>query len=188
MMIHMWKKKKKTRVMKKEIPLRPQIVSDLLLGVENFIADLPPWPTYSRSNYIQREIPQERWDQMMEDARKRRAIRDMRAKKFMHDKKKGNQVLVQISTDVLVRLIKSNIQSKRVTLESNKSILVMFDFPNGASKARDRWRNLLLSCDFKMIQLSVYTTQKGIQKELLTLVRLLGLEKWVSIFVGNSVT
>lgn len=184
----MRKKKKKTQVMKKEIPVRRQIVSDLLLGIENFIADLPPWPTYSRSNYFQHEIPQERWDQMMEDARKRRAVRDMRAKKFLHDRKKGNQVLIQISTDALVRLIKGNIQSKKATLESNKSILVMFDVPNGASKARDRWRNLLLSCDFKMIQLSVYTTQKEIQKELLTLVRLLGIEKWVSIFVGHELT
>lgn len=182
----MQRKQKKIHAVKKEIPLRRQIVSDLILGVENFIADLPPWPTYSRSNYIQREIPQERWDQMMEDARRRRAIRDMRTKKFLLDKKKGNQILVQISTDALVRLIQSIIQLKKETHGSRTSILVMFDFPVGASKARDRWRNLLLRCDFKMIQLSVYTTQKGIQKELLALVRILGLKKWVSIFVGDE--
>ncbi len=165
-------------------------VIELLLGgldlMGKVVTFVPPYagPRYMHST----RLPDEVWEQIQADREKRRVIKDLQEKKWIESKKVGNKMLVEISSHALVQHLKQLVRTKDIELPNDQVCFVMFDFPNGASKARDSWRHFLYSVGFKKFQLSVLSTNKDVADELVAISQLLGIDKWVKVIVGNEWT
>lgn len=131
-------------------------------------------------------MPEAQWQKMVEDEKKKRVIRDLKRKKELSVRKDGDRFLVAISTHLTVEALKTLMRQENKLLSKGEVCLVVFDFPNGATKARNQWRRLLLSCGFNMLQLSVYTIRKDVICELSTLIDLLHAKKWIRVFRASG--
>jgi hypothetical protein len=164
-----------------------ELLAEILGPIESFFMSLPPLPYYSRSNYFKKSFSDAEWEEFVSTKRKKRAIKLLKEKNYLESKKIGNEMILRISTDGVVKAIQNEIRSESRHLPSYQHCLVIFDFPNGATKARNHWRRILLSVGFSKWQLSVYATRKHVMYETLTLVHLLGLAKWVRVCRVNQI-
>lgn len=82
------------------------------------------------------------------------------------------------------RFLKEIIRSAPVR-EDGKSIVVMFDIPEAASRARKALRNLLKASGFRRLQLSVWHTDKDVHAAVSAWLKKRGIEKWVRVMLAE---
>ena len=128
-------------------------------------------------------LPQEEWDRLFGDVKKKTILRRLRKKKWVEDRRLGNGVTYSLSQEVLVEYLRNSIKQTVSTVHAGE-LLVAFDFPEAAGRARRDWRRLLKSVGFKQVQLSVWSTIKAVEDQMLQLVKLLGVQKWVKVYRG----
>jgi hypothetical protein len=128
-------------------------------------------------------LPQEEWDRLFGDVKKKATLRRLRKKKWVEDRRLGNGVTYSLSRDVLVEYLKNSMRHTSHEVHAGE-LLLAFDFPEAACRARRDWRRLLKSVGFKQVQLSVWSTIKSVEDQILQLVRLLGVHKWVRVYRG----
>lgn len=131
-------------------------------------------------------LPQEEWDRLFGDVKRRRIHRKLKKRKWIEDRMTGNGVTYSLSQDILVEYLKNSMRETPSKIHTGE-ILVAFDFPEAAGRARRDWRRLLKSVGFKQVQLSVWSTLKSVEEQITQLVRLLGLQKWVKIYRGYEI-
>lgn len=144
-------------------------------------------PAQFRYEYFQGGLSREAWEGLMQTSRQRRAVRDLRKKKWIQDREKGDQVIFRIAKEVAVQHIRGKIRATERMLSKGTSVLVLFDFPVGANMARQEWRRFLKSIGCRQEQLSVWSTPLDVGKELAALLILLGLEKWCKVYLGVEI-
>lgn len=128
-------------------------------------------------------LPQEEWDRLFGDTKRKTILRRLKKKKWIEDRRLGNGVTYSLSQNVLVEYLRNSIKQTTSIVHAGE-LLVAFDFPEAAGRARREWRRLLKSVGFKQIQLSVWSTVKSVEEQITQLVKLLGLQKWVKIYRG----
>lgn len=131
-------------------------------------------------------LPQEEWDQLFGDVKRKRILRQLKKRKWLENRRVGNGVTYSLSHDALVEYLKNSMRKISSKIHRGE-ILVAFDFPEAAGRARRDWRRLLKSVGFKQIQLSVWSTVKAVDAQILQLVELLNLQKWVKIYRGYEI-
>ena len=128
-------------------------------------------------------LPQEEWDRLFGDVKKKTILRRLRKKKWVEDSRLGNGITYSLSQEVLVEYLKSSIKQTDSKVHAGE-LLVAFDFPEAASRARRDWRRLLKAVGFKRVQLSVWSTIKAVEDQMVQLVRIIGVQKWVKVYRG----
>ncbi len=170
---------------KNHVPLTRRILDELLPPPRLFGAFLSV-PRRQQRMYLQSDVSLKDWSKLQETLKQRRALKDLRKKKWMKERREGNRVIIEFSTDAVIARLKDYIRSYRNKLTGGQVCLVMFDFPNGANAARNMWRSFLVSIGCTRVQLSVWQTDKDVAEELATLSRLLRAEKWVKIYMAKE--
>lgn len=129
------------------------------------------------------EISNEKWNQIFSEQKKRKALERMRKKQWIDYHAQGDHIIFTLSHDPIALLIKTNIVSTKNVLPSEQQLLVIFDFPEAARRARNSFRAFLKKAGFKQKQLSVWISQKNCVDELKKLIKLSGTEKWVEAYL-----
>lgn len=161
------------------------ILEDILASVD-VISELLTLPPYAgpRHNF-EYHMARKEWERVYgADIKKKRALREMRKKKWIVDRKKGKEILIKIHSNAIVASLKERVRSQTNKLATGTYCLLSYDFPNGATKARNFWRRLLRSVGLHKEQLSLYSTERDVVNELRALVKALGAERWVRIFTA----
>lgn len=132
-------------------------------------------------------VPQAQWHAMQMDIRQRRAIKEMKRKKWLSDRKQGNKMVLTLSRGALASLVKERINKTTRRLPKGEQLLILFDFPVGAGTARSFWRRFLKTNGFVFVQLSVWGTSRDIGRDMAILIALLGAGEWVKTFHARPV-
>jgi hypothetical protein len=133
-------------------------------------------------------MSQAEWQTLKEDKRRARALKVMKQKKWITDRKQGDRIILSLSTDALTATLKQRIIGCKRKLSRGQTCLVCFDYPVGANQARAFWRRFLKAADFTQVQLSVWGTNKDVATDIVSLVCLTGAGNWVKVFVGSRVS
>ncbi len=153
--------------------------------------DLAAWaltrPANFRYECLQGGLTLQEWQKINEDRKRRRAIADLRRKRWLTARKHGNQMIIRLDHDALAACLKAGIRSEKRELPAGQSCLVIFDFPTGANSARASWRRFLISIGCTRTQLSVWKTEKDVCKEIAALTRLLAISRWVQVFQAANI-
>lgn len=126
------------------------------------------------------------WREIQEEKRNRRAIYDLKKRKLLEERTRGQQLVLQLSSDAIIDSLKRRIGANQQALSKNVWCLVLFDFPVGSGTARQFWRRFLATAGFEQIQLSVWGTQCDVAKEIVLLIKLLQAQDWVKVYVGSE--
>ncbi|HLD21061.1 MAG TPA: hypothetical protein VJB64_03110 [Patescibacteria group bacterium] len=166
---------------------RAKIVENLLDGFD-VVGELLTLPPYSGPRYnFEYHMAEKEWQKVYgADLKQKRALREMRKRKWITDRKKGDGVIVKLHSDVIVSHLKDRILQKTKQIPNEKVCLLSFDFPNGATKARNKWRGLIRRLGLVKEQLSLYSTKFDIADELVALIKVLELERWIRVFVARE--
>lgn len=130
----------------------------------------------------------EQWRQIVEDRKQRRVVELLKKKKWISARRVGNEMVVRLDQHLLIDFLKERVCATKQEIEDGHQCLVIFDFPNAASHARDRWRRFMKRAGFKQQQLSVWGTHKHVFEDMVAIVQLLGIEKWVDVYCARRWT
>ncbi|MBI4435323.1 CRISPR-associated endonuclease Cas2 [Candidatus Uhrbacteria bacterium] len=168
---------------------RPHTVTQEIIDMLVEASDLTiewinnPYKQYRR---IRGVMEPEEWNRIFREKKKRRVLKELKRKKWLTERREGNQIVYELEASVAIRRLKTAIRSKVAFLPEPSIVLVAFDFPEAARKARDSFRYFLKSAGFAKKQLSVWFTNKSVLDEIQALVRMLNLEKWVNVFLTHG--
>src|SRR3989338_401146 len=123
-----------------------------------------------------------------QEARERKArLYELRLRKWIETKKIGERLLVRLTKQGWQRALRDQIRCTSVKCKDGICIVV-FDVPESERHVRDALREILQSCNFTMLQKSVWVSRKDIIKPLCALLQGAKLERWVRILVGKELT
>ena len=126
------------------------------------------------------------WQTFNEDRNTKLSINRLRRKKWIKDQLESEQFTITMHQDAIVSCLKQAIIVCEERLPKGKILLVIFDIPNGANKARVTWRRFLKKAGFHPLQLSVWTTDKNVGHALHLLGHILKMEKWLKIVIADE--
>ena len=118
----------------------------------------------------------------------KRALKDLRNKKWLEMRNKGQEIELRLTDKGERALLKFYIQKQKNDLPNDQKCYVLFDFPVGANKARDKFRYCLKQCGFKKFQDSVWVSKKDVVNYFTALIERLNIAKWVRVVVGTDVS
>lgn len=152
--------------------------SDLTLGWMN-----NPYKQYREIRGI---MEPEEWNRLFREKKRRRALKELKRKKWLTARQEGNRIIYELEESVVIHHLKTTIRSTTTALPELSIILVTFDFPEAARKARDSFRYFLKSVGFTQNQLSFWFSNKSILVEMQTLIQMLKLKKWVNVYLTQG--
>jgi len=179
----------KKKRLKKRQTLQSKILLKILEG-QDLLSPLFDWSYTGPKYFYEASLAKKQWNEMYEDDIERwkqnRVLKELRRKKWIEDRERGGEVIVKLNADAIISVLKDSIRNEETDLPDDGQCIVMFDFPNGATKARNYWRRFLCSADFRMIQLSVFATKKDVVEDTVALAHLLGIIDWVKVYIGKE--
>jgi DNA-binding transcriptional regulator PaaX len=131
-------------------------------------------------------IEQDEWNQLFSDQKKKRALRRLKKQAWLSHRQEGNRMVYEIHENAVVQFLKNTIRSSTFLLPTPMIVLVTFDFPEAARKARNSFRHYLKQVGFSQQQLSVWATKKSVAREIRLLIRMLKIEKWVNVYLAQE--
>lgn len=114
------------------------------------------------------------------------AIQRMKKQQLIHDRKVGGRIVLALTTKGQAFAQHHAIIAQKRLLSGKRYCLVSFDIPERERSARDALRWLFRRAEFICVHRSVWMTRKDVVDDLATLVKQLGAEKWVTIFVAEK--
>ncbi|HBV33652.1 TPA: hypothetical protein DIC39_02130 [Patescibacteria group bacterium] len=116
----------------------------------------------------------------LNEVRIKKAIRDLARNKYLESQKIGKRLMLSLTDKGQMAVLRYEIswQTKR----RDVGTLIVFDIPESQRLGRDHFRRWLKDCDFKMIQRSVWFTDRDVVDHLQQLVKQLRLSSWIRIF------
>lgn len=163
------------------------ILEDLLDDL-NYMSDLLSLPPYAgpRHNFEAR-MAQKDWEKMYKgEIEKRRALRNLKEKKWLDAKTHGNEVVIRISSNAVVTALKNRIHSTSQKIGEGMKCLLAYDFPVGSDKARKVWLKLIKNLGLEYEQQSLYSTEFDVGLELKALAKAIGVERWTRIYTATD--
>jgi len=166
--------------------IQGQVLSDLLNEATS-VMNVIRLPSYGGPHHNREyRASWDRWHELYgKDMQKRRAIRELRRKNWLKDRRKGDEVLFTMNTDALVSALRQRILSKKDKLPDGFRCYISYDFPNAAEKTRNKWRYMIRCFGFDMQQYSLYSTDLDVQEEIRGIIELLEISDWVQVFVAK---
>ena len=112
---------------------------------------------------------------------------ELKRRKWIETKRIGERLLVRLTKQGWQRALRDRIRCTSAKCKEGICIVV-FDVPESERYVRDALRDILQSCNFTMLQKSVWVSRKDIIKPLCALLQGAKLERWVRILVGKEFT
>lgn len=162
-----------------------QDILDMLVEASDLTFEWMANP-YKQYRRIQGIMEPEEWNRIFRERKKRRALKELKRKKWLSERQEGNRIIYEIEEAAIVHYLKESIRFETSILPTPMTILVTFDFPEAARKARNSFRHLLKQIGFKQKQLSVWFSNKSVANEMHALVHALKLEKWVNVYLAQG--
>ncbi len=117
-----------------------------------------------------------------ERKRVREAVKRIKKRKLVRDKKQGKVILHKMTNVGEIQLIDYRIRLKESLLPDGEYCLVTFDIPENTKVTRQYFRKKLRQFGFKQHHLSVWISNHDVVDEMNTYVRMLKATKWVTVF------
>jgi len=147
-----------------------------------YYSDSSPW----LPDPIHRPPPTREDRAWAEYARQKRALADLRRKKFIETRKLGNRIMFRLTEKGRVAVIKDVIRVSG-KLDGRGLVMVSFDIPKQENAVRVRLRYALKDLGFKLVQQSLWVSDKDVGKIMKRLIADIGAEKWVRVFEAKEV-
>ncbi len=163
----------------KKIKRRKKSILDSLQSIEGHLFDFPEWGYNVRKRFPGLS------DKELEKIYEYRRIQYLKNKKWIKIKKQEGKMLCELTDEGKSEMHRRAFTENRPKLPRKTKCLVVYDFPENARRGRDSFRFFLRSCDFKMLQKSVWITDRDVVEAVQKFIRKTGISKWVCVFVGD---
>ncbi|KKW32739.1 MAG: hypothetical protein UY76_C0018G0002 [Candidatus Uhrbacteria bacterium GW2011_GWA2_52_8d] len=162
-----------------------QEILDMLFEAGDLLLEWMENPQ-KQSRRIRGIMEQDEWNRLFGDQKKKRALRRLKKQAWLSHRREGNRMAYEIHESAVAQFLNNTIRSSTSLLPTPMIVLVTFDFPETARKARNSFRHYLKQVGFSQKQLSVWASKKSVMKEICLLIRTLKIEKWVNVYLAQE--
>jgi DNA-binding transcriptional regulator PaaX len=113
------------------------------------------------------------------------ALQYLQRKKLIEIRKTAAGLEVALTASGHAKAIRDQLEANTEKLPKGATCIVIFDIPEKARQARDNFRNLLKRCRFRMIQFSVWESDRNYFHLLKLFIREAKIGKWVTILEAH---
>lgn len=144
------------------------------------------WPPYAGSRQWYPGIKEEEARRRAWKKRKgeQQRLAYLKRKQWVQTKQTAKGLLVKLSDQGRMERLCRTLH-ERPKLKRSKCCLVMFDFPESVRFSRDAFRHFLKESGFRLVQRSVWMSDRDVVSDLQEFVYQTKIRKWVEIFVGE---
>lgn len=114
-----------------------------------------------------------------------RAIKRLKEQRLISERRVGNKISLELTEKGKGLTIRGQITKKAGLLPGKSLCLVSFDIPESQRGARDALRQIFREAEFQRIHNSLWATRKDVVADFVALIKRMGAEKWISVFVGE---
>ncbi len=139
------------------------------------------YASFAEGQYARREVGY--WAQYRKEIQ---ALERLRKARFVQVEKRKDGYYVALSGGGEIELVKQRVYHGTKLLQQGWICLVVFDIPEQVKEIREDFRRLMKRCGFTMLQQSVWMSSRDVEQDMRQLVHLLGVEKWIKVFVGRD--
>lgn len=129
---------------------------------------------------------------MIEEAKERRRLRDalrrLQKRKLVSINRTADRVCFLLTQEGEITALCERMAKAQRRLPAGEACILVFDVPECVRSIRSRFRNLLKRAGFERFQQSVWVHSFVVEQDIERLIDLIGLSRWVSVFVGRRVT
>lgn len=100
---------------------------------------------------------------------------------------RGEEISFALTKKGCIQALKDRILLQENYSFDNEKCIIVFDFPEDIRQARNTFRRFLKDVGFIQVQLSVWMSEKYIEKEMKQLIQELEITDWVKVLVGKEV-
>ena len=118
--------------------------------------------------------------QVRRDLRER--IKYLRRQKLIKMQQEGDRIVCKMTKEGQARALYQKIRYQDVLLTEDLCTVVVFDIPEDTKVTRWWLRKRLKEFGFELHQKSVWVSQKDVAEKLSSYIRVIGIEKWVTVF------
>lgn len=143
-----------------------------------FTGAMSGWHPISIAEY-EDKLERQEWREKQE------RLRDLNRRKWIEIRKIGDRLMVRLTARGWQRALRDAIRCSKGVCQAG-IVIVIFDVPETERWVRDTLRDILKSCDFEMLQKSVWMSRKDVHEPLCALLQGAKLDRWVRIIVGRE--
>ena len=151
-----------------------------------FLADFETPEIFNPFSYLQSDWTRED-EEYAEAARMKRAFKALKERKYVEIRRMGDKVMYVLTDKGKLAALKEQVRLADVR-KDKKILLVSFDIPERESEVRNKLRYMLKDFGFKMFQLSLWGTKQNVGAHLSELIKDMGAQKWIRIFLSTEIT
>ncbi|MFH1112197.1 MAG: hypothetical protein V1712_04005 [Patescibacteria group bacterium] len=107
----------------------------------------------------------------------RQTINDLRKRQYIKTKRLGKKLIISVADKGKLAILRSRL--KQIKPSDGICTVVVFDIPESASSARRQFRRWLKDCHFKMLQRSVWITDRDVAALINKAINQLHLPGWI---------
>jgi len=168
-------------------------MSESLIDTKEFLLDMlhlfgvfltsgystPPSYICDRESYY-------RFMQQHKEIEARKLVYKMKQQRLLNIQIKGNEVILELTEKGRLEAFKRQILNTQDELPDGKVCLISFDIPEHIRKTRNTFRNFLKKVGFKAVHQSTWGNQLDLVKPMSSLVKYLGISKWVKVYLAEE--
>ena len=171
-------KKKKKQVTAREISklVLNEFVDTLDMLVRNGMETYKnPWTRMARGEWEAYNRQKEIYD----------AVRYAKQMEYLQVRKKGSEIYLRLTDEGYERQLKDIILRTREQMPKGTVLIVAYDIPEVTRGVRAALRRLLVDAEFAQSQKSVWIGTRDIERPLVALIKKLGAQDYVDVYVGE---
>ena len=126
-------------------------------------------------------------EKFRERQRVKRAIHELRKRKFITARKQGEKLIYALTTKGTNELFLAKIQSRTKNKNNQKFCVISFDIPIAANDVRWTLDRFLKLANFKKLQQSVWYTDQDIFDETQMYIKKLKAENWIRVIKASEI-
>lgn len=175
------------KIKKRKPIIRANSIADWILGGTLFLWEQYRVKTPRGFGWI--DIDSNQWLECNREIKRWQMIRELKRLKkreLIKMRETGDKVYFSLTKNGQVLLLTKVLKEKAGTLPKGQKCFIVFDVPESVRYVRREIRYILRGIDCEIVQRSVWMTNRDVVDELVQLVKLSRLEKWVQIIVGQT--
>lgn len=145
------------------------------------------WPPYAGSRRWYPGIKEEeaRRRAWRERQHERQRLAYLKRKQWIETKKTAEGLFVRLTDQGKMERLCRTLH-ERPKMKGTTTCLVLFDFPETVRSSRNAFRHFLKTSGFRLVQRSVWMSDRDVASEVLEFVEQTKIRKWVDVFVGEK--
>ncbi len=176
------KKDKKRKSIVRAGSITDRILEGTLFFWEQYRVKTPRgfgWIDVDSNYWLERNREIERWKMIRE-------LKRLKKRELVKMRETGDKIYFSLTKDGRILLLTKALKEKSGKLPNGQQCFIIFDVPESVRYVRREIRYILKNIECDKVQRSVWVTDRDVVQELVQLVKLSGLEKWIQIIVGQT--